>query len=293
MTRSRAGLGLTVVALLAGFALAYFDRRAVARPGHRNRTGITPAKLLAAATVLAVVFIVQFSLIRVMDRLGDDPMKDSRITFARLTFKAATEHMPFGAGMGTFVPVYTMFEKPEDVQIGRYVNRAHDDFLEVSLEAGVLGVALIATFVIWWGLRSVKLWRRSPSAGAREIDVSLARAATVVVGLLMAHSVIDYPLRTDAMMAILAFACALLIAPPVGARDELWAEVPDSRPRIRQRRAPQPVAAPVALARSRPEPVSSGITPVLTTAASAERPLEGLDWPEEWRQRQKGSNRSK
>jgi hypothetical protein len=283
MTHSRAGLGLTIVALLAGFALAYFDRRAIVRPSHRSRPGVSPAKLLAAATALAVLFIVQFSLIRVMDRLGDDPLKDGRITFARLTFKAATAHMPFGTGMGTFVPVYTMFEKPEDVMVEKYVNRAHDDFLEVWLEAGGLGIALIATFVIWWGLRSFKLWRRSPPAGAREMDVSLARAATVVVGLVMAHSIVDYPLRTDAMMAILAFACALLIAPPVGGRDELRVEVAEIRPRTRLRSAPQPVAAPVSRARRRPEPVSSDATPALAPAPASERPLEGLDWPEEWR----------
>jgi O-antigen ligase len=282
MPRSRAGLGLTIVALLAGFALAYFDRRAVARPGHRSRSRVSPGKLLAAATTLAVIFIVQFSLIRVMERLGEDPLADSRITFARLTFKAATAHMPFGTGMGSFVPVYAMFEKPEDVQSERYVNRAHDDFLEVWLEAGVVGVALIATFVIWWGLRSFKLWRRAPFAGAREIDVLLARAATVVVGLLMAHSVVDYPLRTDAMMAILAFACALLVAPPSGARDDLLAEEPESRPRTRRRSASQPVAAPVALARARPQPVSSGAAPALAPAAG-EQPLKGLDWPKEWR----------
>jgi hypothetical protein len=218
-----------------------------------------------------------------MDRLGDDPLQDSRITFARLTFKAASAHMPFGTGMGTFVPVYTMFEQPEDVQAERYVNRAHDDFLEIWLEAGVVGIALIGTFVIWLGLRCFKLWRRSPPIGAREVDVSLARAATVVVGLLMAHSVIDYPLRTDAMMAFLAFACALLVAPPVGARDELRAGAPESRPRTRQRSAPQPVAAPAARARPWPEPVSSGTAPALAPVPASERPLEGLNWPEEWR----------
>jgi O-antigen ligase len=281
MTRSRAGLGLTIVALLAGFVLAYFDRRAVARPGHRRRSGLTPAKLLAAATTLAVIFIVQFSLIRVMERFGEDPLADSRITFARLTFKAATAHMPFGTGMGTFVPVYTMFEKPEDVLSDRYVNRAHDDFLEVWLEAGMVGIALIGTFVIWWGLRSFQLWRRAPLAGGREIDVSLARAATIVVGLLMAHSVVDYPLRTDAMMAILAFACALLAAPPVGAGDDLPAEELEARPRTRQRSAPQPVAAQ--RARPRPEPVSSGEALALAPAQAGERQLIGLDWPEEWR----------
>jgi O-antigen ligase len=280
MTRSRAGLGLTIVALFAGFALAYFDRRA--RSGHRSRSGITPAKLLFAATSLAIIFIVQFSLVRFIDRFGEDVLADGRIILARNTFKAATAHMPFGAGMGTFVPVYSMFEKPEDVMAERYVNRAHDDFLEVWLEAGVVGIALIGTFVIWWGLRSFRLWRRSPPAGAREIDVCLCRAATILIGLLMAHSVVDYPLRTDAMMAILAFACALLVAPPVAARDELRAEAPESRPRTRQRSAQQLIAAPVPRARRRPEPVSSGAA-ALAPAPANERPLEGVDWPEEWR----------
>ncbi len=39
-------------------------------------------------------------------------------------------------------------------------------------------------------------------------------AVGTVVGLLIAHSVVDYPLRTGAMMAVFAFACALLTEPP-------------------------------------------------------------------------------
>jgi hypothetical protein len=101
------------------------------------------------------------------------------------------------------------------------------------------------------------------------------------VGLLMAHSVVDYPLRTDGMMAVLALACALLVAPLVEARDELRVEALEGRPRIRQRSAPQTVAVP--RARPRPEPVASAVAPALAMAPAAERPLEGLDWPEEWR----------
>ena len=46
--------------------------------------------------------------------------------------------MPVGAGLGTFVPVYAMFEKPEQVSLF-YVNRAHNDVLELWLETGVAG----------------------------------------------------------------------------------------------------------------------------------------------------------
>ena len=56
--------------------------------------------------------------------------------------------MPLGAGLGTFVPVYAMFEKPEKLSLF-YVNRAHNDVLELWLETGVLGLILMVLFAIW------------------------------------------------------------------------------------------------------------------------------------------------
>ena len=52
--------------------------------------------------------------------------------------------------MGTFVPVYAMFEKPENILANTYVNRAHNDFLELWLESGLLGLALMAVFAVWF-----------------------------------------------------------------------------------------------------------------------------------------------
>ena len=118
--------------------------------------------------------------------------------------------------LGTFVPVYPMFEKPEGASPA-YVNHAHNDILEVWLETGVLGLVLMGLFAVWLVRRSVAIWRSTPPDGASDLDWSLARAATIVIGLIIAHSFVDYPLRTGAMMAIMAFACALLIEPPVGA----------------------------------------------------------------------------
>jgi hypothetical protein len=68
-------------------------------------------------------------------------------------------------------------------------------------------------------LRSAKVWRPSHREGL-EIDGSLVRAASLIIALLLAHSVVDYPLRTGAMVAILAFACALLIDPPPSSPSE-------------------------------------------------------------------------
>jgi len=279
MARSRAGLGLTIVALAGAFALAFFDRR--------DASGFTPARLLLSATGLAIMFAAQFALYRILERFSADQLEDTRITFARNTIEAAKAYMPFGSGLGTFVPVYAMFEKPEEALIDTYVNRAHNDAIELWLEAGAAGIVLMALFLAWLVAASWKLWR-GEGAGAAGIDLLLARAATVIVALLVAHSFVDYPLRTGGMMALMAFACGLLIAPPASAEAEH--EAPADRPKARRRKAErpearrqEPVESPAAKAPQRPRtPASAPASP-----PAADRPGEpwgqGIQWPAEWR----------
>jgi O-antigen ligase len=272
MARSRAGLGLTIVALAGAFLLAFFDRR--------NASGFTPARLLIGSTGLAIMFAAQFALYRILERFTPDQLEDTRLVFARNTIAAAKAYMPFGSGMGTFVPVYAMFEKPEDALIDAYVNRAHNDALELWLEAGAAGLLLMALFLAWLGFASWQLWRRD-GAGSAGIDLLLARAATLVAVLLVAHSFVDYPLRTGAMMALLAFACGLLIAPPASVEDA----APPDRPAAGKR---EPVEAP-ARAPQRPRtPVpAASPPPQASPAPAAGSPGEpwgqGIAWPEEWR----------
>jgi O-antigen ligase len=216
MARSRAGLGLAIVALVGAIALMASDRR--------GTSGITPAKVLFGAIALAVTFAIQLTLYRIMERFAFDPLEDNRIRFAYRTIEAAKAYMPLGSGMGTFVPVYATFERPEDAVAGSYVNHAHNDVLELWLEAGVAGPSLAGLFAVWLMLRSVAIWRPKPGSGMLEIDRHLARAATMVAALLVAHSLVDYPLRTGAIMALMAFACALLLQQPIGAKSRDEAE---------------------------------------------------------------------
>jgi O-antigen ligase len=267
MARSRAGLGLTMVALGGAFLLAFFDRR--------DTSSFTPGRLLVGTTAFAVMFASQFALYRIMERFSNDPLEDSRIVFARNTIEAAKAYMPFGSGMGTFVPVYGMFEKPQDVLLDAYVNRAHSDVIELWLESGVAGLVLMAVLVGWLAVASWKLWRRGGSA-AVGVDLLLARAATLTIGLLAAHSFVDYPLRTTAMMSFMAFACGLLIAPPPSA----GSEPPTDRSGTR-RKKPSKRAATRA-----PEPAPrspASVSPEPTVNAPGERWGQGIEWPEEWR----------
>jgi hypothetical protein len=115
----------------------------------------------------------------------------------------------------------------------------------------------------------LQLWRRS--APAIGIDLTLARASTLIIALLVAHSFVDYPLRTAAVMAILAFSCGLLVAPPEGAVSQIFDQQRGKRSAsARDRAKPRPATAP----QRANAPISQH---------SPERWGTDIEWPEEWR----------
>jgi O-antigen ligase len=283
IARSRMGLGLTMVALFGAIALSVADRRV--------GVALTPTRLIVGACTLALIFSVQFALYRIMERFVEDPLQDARIPLARNTVEAAVAHMPLGSGLGTFVPVYAMFEKPEDAILNKYANHAHNDVLELWLDTGAMGLVLTGMFVVWLLLRSVEIWRRAPARGASELDWTLARGATVVVALLVAHSFVDYPLRTGAMMAMMAFACALLIEPPLGAetRAQQTSALKPKRTRLPQMKRLAP-AAPLAVPKPTLMPVAGSSE--VGSLSPDRRWGTDINWPDEWSKSSKASSAS-
>jgi hypothetical protein len=268
MARSRAGIGLTMVALLGAFSLGVADRGA-------GNGESTTRRLLFGAIALALVLTLQFALYRILERFGPDEVAaGSRVTFTSNTIQAARAYMPVGSGLGSFVPVYHLFEQPQDVVANFYINRAANDVAEAWLETGVFGLALMGWFVFWFVRRSLEIWRSSLPPQADAIDWSLARSATIIVLLLAAHSFVDYPLRTSAMMAVAAFTCALMIEPPASAL----------RPRLARKAAREPAKKTVKVS---PAPVLASMNPKalipLPSSAPKERWGTDMQWPDEWR----------
>jgi hypothetical protein len=227
-----------------------------------------------------------------MERFAVYPLADARLPLARNTVEAALTYMPLGSGLGTFVPVYAMFEKPADAIMATFANHAHNDVLELWLNTGALGLIFFGMFVVWLALRSLEIWRSAPPEGASELDWTLVRAATIAVALLLAHSLADYPLRTGAMMAVMAFACALLIEPPVvaqGAIQQLQAspkktrlpDMPRLAPAMTTSAAPKPTSVPAQASSSEVGPLSS-----------EQRWGPDVNWPEEWSKSSKSPGRN-
>lgn len=289
MARSRAGLFLTILALFGALALGLFnqrDRLGLGSKGisrklpDRFLTTFTPTKLLIAAVALTVTFSLQYALYRVQERFEVDPSEDARAIFVPNTIEAAKAYMPFGAGLGTFVLVYPLFEKPEDTLANTFANRAHNDVVEAWLESGIFALILMGMFLTWFVLRSVAIWRSRPPPGASELDWSLARAATIVIGLVLVHSFVDYPLRTGAMMAIVAFACALLVEPAVASGEGFELDLA-AQPRQRQRSPAKRAPAP-ALGHEAPPSGQPGESAEVPAPSQGQRWGAGINWPKEW-----------
>ena len=131
----------------------------------------------------------------------------SRYTAYKTSLAAALDYFPFGSGLGTFASIYRTYENPEQVT-STYMNHAHSDYIELFLETGVLGVLLIGLFLWWWLRQTITIWR------SKERE-PYARAATIASAAILAHSFVDYPLRTVAIASILAVCCALMASPKV------------------------------------------------------------------------------
>lgn len=116
---------------------------------------------------------------------------------------ATGQFFPWGSGLGTFPLVYPSLEDPTQVT-RTFMNHVHNDYIELALETGLPGMAVILLFLLWWGRRATGIWM-----GAAQRP--FAQAATIASMGLLVHSMVDYPLRTAALSALFAACCALMI----------------------------------------------------------------------------------
>ena len=247
LSRSRAGMVIAIAALIGAILIAKL-------PDPRKlRQGALRWFILASALIFIVVS--QYAFSRILLRFGEDPLQDGRATIVETAWPVAWSLMPFGSGFGTFVPVYKAFEQPSAALMGVYVNRAHNEFLELWMEAGIPGLVILGFALVWLVRRIFDLVVSSPEQwqpGGRQ----LSAAAAILVILLLAHSAVDYPLRTTSLACIFALSCGIL-ARPIG-RGVASSEMPAvevSRPEVGSQDAEAEVA------KFRPFQIAAAVVP--------------------------------
>jgi O-antigen ligase len=205
---SLAGLGLAVPAAAASLAMIWSRKRPLPR-------WVWAALAALAVGAMALAYSAPFANNNLTStELQGAP--DSRYHLFTVSGKAAGDFMPVGSGIGTFRAIFEMYENPATVS-RFYRNHVHNDYIEVALETGVVGIILILLFLFWWLHRVVCVWR------SEEPDY-FARAASIATALILAHSLVDYPLRTAAISAVFAACCALMAEPRARVQSSATAE---------------------------------------------------------------------
>lgn len=206
LTGSRAGLATGGVALLMGLV---FIARAPLLPERwvigrafsvdRRMVALAIACILLASVALAIFFARALAVDRL---LAEDPADNLRFAVLPVLLQMARHVFPFGSGFGSFQFVYQIHE-PTSLLGPRYLNEAHDDWLQWIIEGG-LPALLIAFVFAGWLVRTLLQAIRSRAG----LDRDRRLMALGVMALLLAASLVDYPLRTP-MLEVLFVLAAL------------------------------------------------------------------------------------
>lgn len=192
---SLAGYGLAVPVIAASTLLLLRPRSSA-----RLWVGLGTALLLVGVLVGLMVMPLDSSLIRSQARTS----VQSRHEILATSLRATADFLPLGSGIGTFERVYALYEDHGRLDPTTTVNHAHDDYVELALEAGAPGVLLMALFLLWWARAALSTWTTGDSG-------PFARAAAIASAAILVHSIVDFPLRTSAISTCFAMCIALLV----------------------------------------------------------------------------------
>jgi hypothetical protein len=194
LTNSRAAVVIGVLMLVAApFGMA---ASALRRSGHA-RVGVL--SLIAAAGLAAIGLSAAMGWMRV------DEIEELRGIMRQATLALAALHLPWGSGIGSFIPVFQQ-ALPGSLLLPNYINAAHNDYAQVWLEGGLAGLLVVAACVAAFGL-AVAGYLRGHQGERR-----LTWAALLGIFALLAHAGADYALRTPALMTVAALLAAILVA---------------------------------------------------------------------------------
>jgi O-antigen ligase len=129
-----------------------------------------------------------------------------RLSIDRDTIQMFRRKPILGWGLGTFPVVYPQFRS---FYTNFFVNEAHNDYLQLLSEMGLLGFATMVWFV-------AELFRRVPrkiQKWTTDVSGAVTLACTLGITGILVHSLIDFNLQIPANAALFYVFCTIAAAP--------------------------------------------------------------------------------
>ncbi|KQN00426.1 hypothetical protein ASE78_04760 [Sphingomonas sp. Leaf25] len=213
---------LAIVALLAMGVLASASRTALlllplALAGallpfvRRVRRGRWLPATIGVAMVAAVALWFTPLVQGVLARFATVGEED-RYNYWDNSLFALRQSLPWGTGFGSFQTVYPVVEPLDQIQF-LTVPHAHSDYLELAMEGGVPALALALAGLVLVGCGLVAALRAGGADATTRRGVAIGATGGIV--MLLAGSIVDFPLRMSALLTLFAALVALLAPPAV------------------------------------------------------------------------------
>jgi O-antigen ligase len=131
-----------------------------------------------------------------------------RLSIDRDAFVMFRNRPVLGWGLGSFPVVYPQFRS---FYTNFFVNQAHNDYLQLLCEMGLLGFGTMVWFLVVLyrrGLPKIRNWMS---------DVSSAATLACILGVsgILVHSLLDFNLQIPANAALFYVLCTTAAAPPL------------------------------------------------------------------------------
>ena len=143
------------------------------------------------------------SLTRIAETSASNDISTNRTHIWNVTLQVIKNNLPFGAGIGAFAAAYTPYDTMNGIE---RVEQAHNDYLQILADAGIVGLLLAGFFVYGLfrtGLKNIKtdnILRRGVAIGA------LAGCFAILV-----HSLFDFVLHTTAVTVLFLILASLVV----------------------------------------------------------------------------------
>jgi len=201
-SRSRMGIVAASASLFVIFGLSAFSRF------HGKMGHLLSASFLVVSICLAL-WIGPGAIVARFASVSDEyTLKDqSRLSIWRDDVRLIRQHLWLGTGFGTFPIAFTAVQT---TFLGKFVNHAHNDYLEVASDLGLPAALVLFASVVFALARAIVT---SLSAQERfERLVALGCAGSIVAVLL--HSLVDFNLYIPANALFFSMILGLAMATP-------------------------------------------------------------------------------
>ena len=211
MTTSRGGIISLVAEIMFLVVVSGIGKKqSRSRKTKPNRLkGLAVRAGLAAALMVGLFVAVlllggEFSIYRFIDTVNTDNPTSGRAHFWAVTIDIIKSYPFIGTGLGSFGVVYTQY----DTRNGLFrLEQAHNDYLQVLSDGGIIGAALALAFVVVLFYLALK---RAKSLDGFRRGVALAALSGCFAVLV--HSFFDFTLHTtsNALLFLVMAALATL-----------------------------------------------------------------------------------